>query len=80
MAWFSDGGKQHMHKYFIMCSRCGGKRDIYHYGIIWSLCGGQQHIGHFYVEVNNTSAIFMVLVFFVVGRRDQFMFMIWSLC
>jgi hypothetical protein len=59
MAWFSDGGKQHMHKYFIMCSRCGGKRDIYHYGIIWSLCGGQQHIGHFYVEVNNTSAIFM---------------------
>jgi hypothetical protein len=45
---FRDGGKQHMHKYFIMCSRCGGKRDIYHYRIIWSLCGGQQHMGHFY--------------------------------
>lgn len=48
MSWFSDGGKQHMHKYFIMCSRCGGKRDIYHYRIIWSLCGGQQHMDHFY--------------------------------
>ena len=48
MAWFSGGGKQHMHKYVIMCSRSGGKRNMYHCRIIWSLCGGQQRMGHFY--------------------------------